>query len=319
MDSIMQFFGVGFDINMTPFASSLLLAMAIIIMGLAVILRIHDTTMPGQARLRAMMPGQSFTQSQLEKLLARLKPFYQFLIPQHKTERETTKQRLIKAGFNHPESLLIFYFAKTLCTLVMPGILLSINYLANIIPTHRIQLYVFVLAALGMLIPGYYLDHMTTRRKQIVSNSFPEMLDLLVVCTEAGLGLNAALARVSDELRNSHPLLAEELHRVNSEIRSGLDRSVSFRNLYERTGIEDIRTFTGILNQSLKLGSSIADNLRIYAEDLRDKRMQLAEEKAAKIGTTLIFPLVLCIFPSFFVVAVGPAVIKLIAVFAAIR
>lgn len=146
----------------------------------------------------------------------------------------------------------------------------------------------------------------------------PDALDLLVVCIEAGLGLNAAINRVSHEIEASYPDIAHELKQVNDEIRAGVARGEALRGLYVRTGLTDIRGLVSLLTQSLRFGTSIADTLRIYAEEFRDKRMQKAEEEAAKIGAKLIFPLVSCMFPGFFLVAVGPAILRLSEVFSRI-
>jgi tight adherence protein C len=152
------------------------------------------------------------------------------------------------------------------------------------------------------------------RRQREILNGFPDALDLIVACTEAGLGLNAALQRVANDIAVSHPELSSELALVNSEIRAGVERVTALRNLATRTGIEDIRGLVSLLSQSLRFGTGIAETLRIYAHDLRDKRMQRAEEEAAKIGTKMIFPLIFCMFPAFFVVMVGPAVIGVLRV-----
>jgi tight adherence protein C len=168
---------------------------------------------------------------------------------------------------------------------------------------------------IGMIGPSYVLDRKIARRKRHLTNGFPDALDLLVVCTEAGLGLNAALQRVARELAASHPVLAEELVLVNAEIRAGVERVEALRNLAKRTGLEDIKGLVALLSQSLRFGTSIAETLRIYSEEFRDKRVQRAEEAAAKVGTKMIFPLVTCMFPGFFVVAVGPAVLKALAAF----
>ena len=133
-----------------------------------------------------------------------------------------------------------------------------------------------------------------------------------------GLGLAPALQRVADEIGVSHPELGEELGLVNAEIRAGVERGQALKNLADRTGLQDIRGLTALLVQTMRFGTSVADALRVYADEFRDKRTQSAEEQAAKISTKMIFPLVLCLFPSFFLVAVGPAVIGLIDAFAGI-
>jgi hypothetical protein len=143
-----------------------------------------------------------------------------------------------------------------------------------------------------------------------------DALDLLVVCVESGLGLAAAIQRVADELGVSHPELAFELALVNAEIRVGVQREQALKNLADRTGLEDIRGLVGLLVQTMRFGTGVADALRVYSEEFRDKRTQKAEEQAAKMGTKLVFPLVLFMFPIFFIVAVGPAVLRIIDAFA---
>jgi tight adherence protein C len=169
-------------------------------------------------------------------------------------------------------------------------------------------------AFVGMVIPSKILGLIASKRQDTLRKGFPDALDLLVVSVEAGLGFNAALDRVSKELVISHPELAIELSTVNDEIRAGIDRPQALRNLYTRTGLEDIQGLTTLIAQSLRFGTSIADSLRVYSEEYRDRRMQKAEEQAAKIGTKLIFPLVLCIFPSFFLVMIGPPILGVLTV-----
>jgi tight adherence protein C len=134
---------------------------------------------------------------------------------------------------------------------------------------------------------------------------------------ESGLGLPQALQRVGDELEVSHPELASELAHVTAQMRAGVDRESALRGLATRTGLDDVRGLVSLLVQTLRFGTGIAEALRVYSEDFRDRRMQRAEEAAAKIGTKLIFPLVVCLFPSFFVVAIGPAVLRIIEAFSA--
>lgn len=161
----------------------------------------------------------------------------------------------------------------------------------------------------GFLVPPVLADIKENRRKLELSVGFPEALDLLVACTEAGMGLNAAFLRVAEQMVYSHPAIAQQFNLLNYEIRGGVDRFQALRNFAERTNLNSVRSLVSILSQSIRYGTSIAETLRVFAEDLRDRRMQEAEEAAAKIGTKMIFPLVTCLFPAFFIIAVGPAVI----------
>ena len=168
------------------------------------------------------------------------------------------------------------------------------------------------------MLPNFVINHLHKKRQQSLRHGFPDALDLMVVCVESGLGLTAAFQRVAHEQEISYPELAEELELVNVEIRAGVSRVEALKNLSDRTGLEDIQGLVSLLIQSMKFGTSIADTLRVYSEEFRDRRMQQAEERAAKMGTMMIFPLVLCMFPAFFMVAIGPAVLRLIKVFAGI-
>jgi tight adherence protein C len=165
--------------------------------------------------------------------------------------------------------------------------------------------------ALALGGPNWWLGSQVKRRQAKLRNGFPDALDLLVICVEAGLGLTAAIERVTTEVRMLHPELAQEFAAVNAEIRSGIDRATALQGLNRRTGLPEVRGLVTLLVQTMQLGTGIADSLRIYSSEFRDQRMRNAEERAAKTGTKMIFPLVFCEFPAFFLVAVGPAVIQI--------
>jgi tight adherence protein C len=181
--------------------------------------------------------------------------------------------------------------------------------------TQSVVMYATMGAGVGMLAPNYILHKLLDSRMKQLRNGFPDALDLLVVCVESGLGLGPALQRVANELGVSHPELSFELATVTAEIRAGVQRETALKNLADRTGLTDIRGLVSLLVQSMRFGTSVADALRVYSDEFRDKRMQAAEEQAAKLSTKLIFPLILFMFPVFFIVAIGPAVLRLIDVF----
>jgi tight adherence protein C len=244
-----------------------------------------------------------------------LEPVNKYLLPAGQKERSHMERKLAFAGFRSQNALPLFYSIKTaLAILFLCAALASAVWLPKVTTS---QLFIFALCAafIGLILPNLALGHLVTRRQKHLRNAFPDALDMLVVCVEAGLGLTASIQRVAEELRFSHPELAAELSLVTAEMRAGVDREVALKGLAARTGLEDIHGLVSLLIQTLKFGTSIADTLRVYAEEFRDKRMQAAEELAAKIGTKLVFPLVLCLFPAFFVVAIGPAVIRLVEVF----
>jgi len=148
----------------------------------------------------------------------------------------------------------------------------------------------------------------------MLRSGFPDALDLLVVCCEAGLGLMAAMQRVARELALSYPALAGELDLVCSKVRAGLTVKVALEEFTDRTGLEDIKGLNSAISQSIRLGTGIAETLRVFSDEYRNKRLQEAEEQAAKLAVKMIFPMMLCIWPSFFIVAVGPAVLKVMKV-----
>jgi len=190
----------------------------------------------------------------------------------------------------------------------------SANWLPRI-GTSSILTYAMFASGIGLLGPNIVLQRMLENRLKALRNGFPDALDLLVVCVESGLGLAAAIQRVAEELEVSHPELAFELLLVNAEIRVGMPRERALKNLADRTGLEDIRGLVALLVQTMRFGTGVADALRVYSEEFRDKRTQKAEGQAAKMGTMLVFPLVLFMFPIFFIVAIGPAVLRIIDAF----
>ena len=245
-------------------------------------------------------------------------PVARYVLPQDGEERSRVATKLIHAGFRSEKALTYFYGLKTLLALGLP---IFVFIATRWLPHWTIGMVLFALifaAFIGISLPNIVLEKMKESRLKKLRNGFPDALDLLVVCVEAGLGLGAAIDRVARDLDVSHTELAEELRLVNVEMRAGVERPTALRNLAARTGLADIRGLVGLLVQTMRFGTSVADALRVYSEEFRDKRMQRAEEQAAKIGTKLIFPLVACLFPSFFIVAVGPAALRMISVFEAL-
>jgi tight adherence protein C len=167
-------------------------------------------------------------------------------------------------------------------------------------------------AAIGYVAPAFFIRSKAKARQKEITLALPDALDLLVVCVEAGLGLNQALLRVAEEIHHVSIRLAEEMHLVNLEIRAGHPRNEALRNLTLRTGVEDVRGLVSTLVQAERFGTPVGPALRVHAETLRDKRKQRAREAAAKTTIKLVFPLVFCIFPAMFVVLIGPGIIQII-------
>jgi tight adherence protein C len=270
---------------------------------------------PARRRLNRMPSQPKPAGRAASALLRMIEPVSKYVLPTREDERSRVQKHLEFAGFKSASALSLFYALKTGIALVMLlAVLLSAQWLPQW-PSNVLLLLAAAAAFVGLMLPNLVLDHMIKRRQKRLRDGFPDALDMLVVCVEAGLGLTAAIQRVATELRFSYPELAAEFTQVTAEMRAGVDREVALKGLAARTGLEDIRGLVSLLIQTLRFGTSIGDTLRVYSEEFRDKRMQRAEEIAAKIGTKLIFPLVLCLFPSFFIVAVGPAAVRLIDVF----
>lgn len=270
---------------------------------------------PVRRRLSALAVDTKPSGEAAARLLRVLEPVNRFFMPSRLEERGKMERKLMYGGLRSANALPLFYAVKTgLALLFLLGVLLSTAWLPQWSAT-RIIFVAMLAAFVGMVIPNMVLNHMVERRQKRLRDGFPDALDLLVVCVEAGLGLTAALQRVSDELKFSHPELGTEFYRVTAEMRAGIEREAALKGLAWRTGLEDIRGLVSLLIQTLKFGTGVGETLRVYSEEFRDKRMQRAEELAAQIGTKLIFPLVFCLFPSFFVVAIGPAVVRLVDVF----
>ena len=242
-------------------------------------------------------------------------PMASFVLPKEEIERSRVTQRLVYAGYRGPNALQTFYAIKAVLCVGLPIVTYVVAAWFPRVSTDSLLIYALVAAGVGLLAPSMVLDRLVEARIRKLRNAFPDALDLMVVCVEAGLGLTQSIQRVSDELFVNHPELATELALVNAEMRAGVDSVSALKNLADRTGLEDIRGLVSLLVQTLRFGTGIADSLRVYSEEFRDKRMQKAEEVAAKVGTKLIFPLIVFMFPGFFVVAIGPAVIALVDVF----
>lgn len=239
------------------------------------------------------------------KLLRMAAPMGARLMPTDEAARTKAANRLRHAGIRAPGALTTFYGVKLALTLLLPtfAMLAASVFRASADTT----LLVALCAALaGFLLPTYWLERAIKRRTTRLRRGLADTLDLLVVCTEAGLGLAAAIQRVARDLEVSQPELSDELTMFGMQTRAGMDTRSALKDLEDRSGVEDIRGLVTSLIQSMRFGTSIAATLRIYASELRDKRTQEAEEKAAKVSTKMLFPLVFCILPSFFVVALGP-------------
>lgn len=221
---------------------------------------------------------------------------------------------LLNAGFRAQSSLRAYQLGRLACALVFGSIPVLLSARRAISPEAAFVLLASLLLT-GYMLPRVYVSMKARRRQHRLRLSLPDALDLLVVCVEAGMGLNQAIVRVSEELAGTHPEIADEFKIVNLEIRAGRTRPEALRALGERTGVDDIISLAAMIIQTDRFGTSIARSLRVHSDSLRVERRQRAEEAAAKTTIKLIFPLMFCIFPSLFVTILGPAGLHLMKIF----
>lgn len=297
-------------------AFSVLIGAAMFALSLGVLAFLAAVANPLRRRLaRLAEVADDAAGSSASGLVERIRPLFPYFVPGKERERSRVSNLLTYAGLRSPSALPSFYVCRASLMLALLVLtLLAAPFLPHV-SSGKLLFAAVVAAALGFLVPGVWLDRRVAARQRALREAFPDALDLLVVCVEAGLGLAPALQRVADDLVISAPELGSELALVNAEMRAGVERTQALKNLATRTGLDDIKGLVALLVQTMRFGTGVADALRVYSEEFRDKRMQTAEELAAKIGTKMVFPLVFCLFPSFFLVSVGPAVLRLVEVF----
>ena len=233
---------------------------------------------------------------------------FQQVVPKSPKEMSKLRRRLATAGYRSLTAAVLYGAAELLLPFICAGLVLLFFGVSK---WHI----AFFAAALGYVLPGLWLGRQTTLRQKQIRNGLPDALDLLIVCIEAGSGIDQALVKASDELDISYPALAEELRLITTEIRAGKPRLEAFKNFASRTKVDEVRSLVAMLVQTDRFGTSVALALRTHAEVTRTKRRQNAEERAAKIGVKLVFPLVFCLFPSLYVAILGPAVVDYVRVF----
>jgi tight adherence protein C len=229
------------------------------------------------------------------------------------TKDAALRQRLIAAGYTATYAPRVYTLLRLALIIALPLLVLFYFWVRGSSPS-MMNLYfsLVVAAAMGLYLPAVFIRAKADRRQQALVNAFPDALDLMLVCVEAGLGLEAALARVGMEMTTSHPLLAEQFGAVVLELRAGRSHEDALRRMADRSGADDIRAFATLLVQSTKLGSSIAQTLRVYSAEMREKRRLRAEEKAHRLPVLISIPLVACMLPVMIGVLMLPAAIRVV-------
>jgi tight adherence protein C len=229
---------------------------------------------------------------------------FEHILPKSEQEVSVAKQRLTRAGYRGEQAVKILYGCKVVC----PIVLCFITWVTGLGNVGSFFVYVMALGA-GFLGPDFWVGRKINARQKRITRGLPDVLDLLVICMEAGLSLDQATARAAQELTTSQPEICDELNVVVLEQRAGRARSEAWKRMSERTGVESLRNLVSMLVQTEQFGTSVAKMLRVHSDTLRTQRVQMIEEMAAKTSVKLVFPLVLFIFPALFLVTLGPAAI----------
>ncbi|WP_197337897.1 type II secretion system F family protein [Ralstonia solanacearum] len=261
----------------------------------------------------SLMPQQA--PSDWRRKLARLaKPLARASLPKEGWEHSALRARFVHAGWRSADAVPIYFGVKTALAAGIP-LVLSVLLLGRFDAGQQTA-YLSILfggALIGFYLPNVILAMKVKRRKRDIFEAFPDSLDLIMVCVEAGLGLDAAVLRVVEDMRSARPAMAEEYELLTLELRAGLAREKALRNFAARTGVDDVSMLVAMLIQADRFGTSVAESLRVHSDMLRTKRQMLAEERAAKIGTKVLFPLIFCLFPALYIVLLGPAGIQIVA------
>lgn len=289
----------------------LLVSGAIFILALALMSLFNDVLDPVRSRFKREVNTGAVSMFEANAISATLRKHNDVFVPSSQPLLQRTATRLHHGGFHGKSSLLHYYAIRMMLMILLPLAVLMTMVLMPGMNGEAVFQFALVAIAIGYMGPSFVLDKLIANRQKTLRRAFPDMLDLLVVCSEAGLSLDAAIQKVVVESGMSQPVLASELEIVIAETRAGIERNKALQRLVERTGVEDIRGLVAALSQSMRFGTSIVETLKIYSEDLRDKRTQAAEEVAAKISTKLIFPLAVCLLPAFLMVVMLPAVLVL--------
>jgi len=264
------------------------------------------------ARLDSIDPALTFVEnSPLTTMADRVAEPLNRIVPISAVEALKLQKQLLQAGYRSPDASIVFRAIQITMIVAIPSLILTVCFNLDR-PLSNFLVWGFLGAAFGFYLPRYVLRKKILRRQQRITWGLADAMDLMVVTIEAGLGLNASLNRVGEELKNVHPDMYNELELLNLEIRVGRSREEALRNLAERTGVDDIRSFVALLIQADRFGSSIARAVRIFAESLRTKRRQRAEQASQKAALKLVFPLTVFLFPVIILLLLGSALLNIV-------
>jgi len=227
-------------------------------------------------------------------------------------DAKVLRQRLTRAGIYDPRATAVFFLARIVGAVAFGVTAFLVLPMLGFDGKAALWVYLMIAALMGYLAPSFYLDRLIAKKRLEHMAGFPDFMDLLVVCADAGLSMEASLDRVARELGDSYPSLSANIHMANLEIRAGRTMTEALEHLGDRLGLEEARSFATLIQQSDELGSSIGDALRVYSDDMRHKRLSRAEEKAYALPAKLTVPMMVCIFPTLFVVILLPVIVRMV-------
>jgi tight adherence protein C len=266
---------------------------------------------PEQRQLRRMAGGGGHSVLAALQVTDALSPWakrFQQLVPKSPKDMSRLRRRMAVAGYRSPTVAVLYGASELLLPVIAGG--------AALVVFGTGRWYIALLAAMfAFVLPSLWLGRKSAQRQKQIRNGLPDALDLMIVCIEAGSSVDQSILKTSDELEIAYPALADELRLITTEMRAGKPRLEAFKNFAARTKVDEVRALVAMLVQTDRFGTSVAQALRTHAEVARTKRRQNAEERAAKIGVKLVFPLVFCLFPALYVAILGPAIVDYIKVF----
>lgn len=320
MNQVLNYYYLFLD-NIDYFGILLLIFMTCIFAGLGIAFILRRGSIL-EERMDKLLPSHKETSSsQKAKLLKNedesgilpkiTRPLQDIIAPSQGAMQKKLRLELIRAGYRSEQAMRNYLAAKVLLFLLLPfTYIMVVGFVYTFTP--QVILVSLILAIVGFFIPNIILYYLTQARKAQITRALPDALDLMVVCVEAGLGLDMTFKKTGEEIRAINQELSDEFYLTNLEVRAGISRQEAFKNMALRTGVPEVHNLMTVLLQTSRFGTSVAQALRVHADAMRVKRRQVAEEKAAKSAVKLIFPLILFIFPALLIVLAGPAAIRVV-------
>ncbi|MCC7277804.1 MAG: type II secretion system F family protein [Chromatiaceae bacterium] len=273
---------------------------------------------PLKGRIRTLVKNDGPSEpkaDQLDRAQRLVERLGRGLTPKDATKRERMAAKLIQAGYRSPHALRLFLGSKIAGMGVLLVLAALVILITSPLPPNIAMIYISLALVVGLMGPEMWVNQQLKRRQGAIRQALPDALDLLVVCSEAGLGLNAAIQRVALEIEVQHVDLAQEFKLAMLQMSVGMDTGYALRQMVDRTGLPEMRSLVSTLDQAIRFGTSITSTLRSYSDEMRETRLQRAQEEAAKVGVKMLIPIAVCMLPAILVITIAPIVLKLMGNF----